>query len=429
MNIIKKFTRYVSLNIFAMLGMSCYILADTFFISIANGSDGIAALNLVLPIYSLIFAIGSMIGVGAATRFAIERARSQESSPVYFSNAVLFALIFGSIFMLVGCTVPEQLLTLFGGDARIIEVGKDYTRIFMLFAPCFMLNYICNAFVRNDKNPSLAMTATVISSLSNIVLDYVFMFPMKMGMAGAALATGLSPVIGIAICSIHLLGKNNTIRFRLMIPSIRLLAQSCMLGISAFIGEIASGVTTAVFNFLILGLTGNTGVAAYGVVANLAIVATSIFNGITQGMQPLLSDFYGKGDTDSIRNIQKLGTITALCFAAAMIGITFAFTEPLVNLFNSDNSKEMASMAFTGMRLYFPGFLFAGYNIICSGYFSATERTIPAFVVSILRGVAAIAGFAFLLSRCFGMNGVWISFAAAEGVTAMLCVIFRTIRP
>ena len=167
----RKFAKYVSQNILGMIGISAYVIADTFFISRAEGAGGITALNLVLPLYSLIFGIGAMIGVGSATRFNILRARNDERAELYFSNAVMFAVILGALFMLVGALVPGQLIAVLGGDAQIVKIGTPYTRIFLMFAPFFMGNHICNAFVRNDGNPSRAMQATLFSSLFNIVMD------------------------------------------------------------------------------------------------------------------------------------------------------------------------------------------------------------------------------------------------------------------
>ena len=226
MSVNKMFAKYVSQNIMGMIGISLYILADTFFISKAQGADGITALNLVLPLYSLIFAIGSMIGVGSATRFKILRAKTDAQADTYFTNALFWACICSLPFMLAGGIRADGIMALLGADERIIEVGTIYTRIFMLFAPFFMCNYVFNAFVRNDGAPSLAMAATLCSSLFNIVMDYVLMFPLKLGMAGAALATAVSPVVGILICSMHFGAKDNTIRFCLAMPSIRKLALS-----------------------------------------------------------------------------------------------------------------------------------------------------------------------------------------------------------
>lgn len=181
-----------------------------------------------------------------------------------------------------------------GGDAGIVALGIPYARIFLMFTPFFMCNYIVSAFVRNDGDPSLAMVATLSSSLFNVVFDYIFMFPMGLGLAGAALATAVSPIISISICSRHFFKKENSVQFVRQRPSARLLGQSCQLGISGFVGEMSSGVTTTVFNLLLLGLAGNVAVAAYGVVANFALVATAIFNGVAQGAQPLVSECYGK---------------------------------------------------------------------------------------------------------------------------------------
>lgn len=418
----KLFAKYVSQNILGMLGISVYILADTFFISLAEGADGITALNLVLPVYSLIFAIGAMMGVGSAIRFKILRARKDKSADTYFSNAIIWALIIGVVFMLMGALIPEKIVALLGGDDRIVSVGKSYTGIFMLFAPFFMWNHICNAFVRNDGAPSVAMAATLCSSIFNIIFDYVLMFPLKLGMAGAALATALSPVLGVMICCTHLLSKRSTIKFRWAIPSVKKLLASCQLGVSAFVGEISSGVTTVVFNMIILKLAGNTGVAAYGVVANTSLVAVAVFNGVSQGSQPLLSDYYGKGEKASVRKVIKMSISTALVLAVMMIALIYVFAEPVTAVFNHENNTALTAYAVTGLRLYFTGFLFAGFNIVGTGILSAVESAKWAFIASITRGFAAIIVCAFVLSCLFGMNGVWLAFPAAELITSLLVV-------
>ena len=308
MNLTKQFFKYVSQNIFGLLGTSCYILADTYFISQAAGTDGVTLLNLCLPVYNFIFAIGAMVGLGAATRYAILRAQGDERCQRYFSNAIFCACALSVPFLLAGIFAPGSLLRLMGGDAEIVALGIPYARIFLMFTPFFMCNYIVSAFVRNDGDPSLAMVATLSSSLFNVVFDYIFMFPMGLGLAGAALATAVSPIISISICSRHFFKKENGVEFVRRMPSVKLLGQSCQLGISGFVGEMSSGVTTTVFNLLLLGLAGNVAVAAYGVVANFALVATAIFNGVAQGAQPLVSECYGKSDKAGARKLLILGS-------------------------------------------------------------------------------------------------------------------------
>lgn len=416
----RPFVKYVSQNILGTIGVSAYILADTFFISQSEGADGITALNLVLPVYSLIFAIGSMIGVGSATRFALGRARGDEKADCYFSNAVFWAILLGICFMIPGMGMPDKVLSLLGGDARIVEVGTEYTRIFLFYSPFFMLNYIFNAFVRNDGDPSLAMAATMSSSLFNIVMDYVLIFPCGLGMSGAALATGLSPVVGMTICGLHFFSKKNTVTFRWKRPTVSYLVKSCQLGVAAFMGEMSSGVTTMVFNLLILGIAGNTGIAAYGVVANIAIVGTAIFNGISQGTQPLFSDTFGRGEKKSVNRLLQLAVVTAFASAIILLLVLNLFAEPIVQVFNQQGDTQLTAYAIEGVRLYFIGFLCSGFNIVGTGYLSATEKAAWAFAASILRGFVAITLCALLLSHLFGMAGVWLAFPVSELLTAIV---------
>ena len=422
MNLTKQFFKYVSQNIFGLLGTSCYILADTYFIAQAAGTDGVTLLNLCLPIYNLIFAFGSMIGLGAATRYAILRAQRDARAQRYFSNAIFSVCILAVPFMLVGIFRPDGLLRLMGGDADIVALGMNYARIFLMFTPFFMCNYVVASFVRNDGDPSLAMVATLSGSLFNVVFDYIFIFPMGLGLPGAALATAISPILSIAVCSAHFIKKSNTITFVRKAPSVRLLAQSCQLGISGFVGELSSGVTTTVFNFLLLRLAGNVAVAAYGVVANFALVATAIFNGVAQGAQPLVSQCYGKNEMAGARKLLLLGCGTALGLAALLYGVVFGYTDVLTALFNSENSALMAEFAHSGMRIYFVGYFFAGCNIVAAGYLGAVNRPAEASITSLCRGMVAIVVCSLVLSALFGMNGVWAAFPVSEAITLALTV-------
>ncbi|MDD3184198.1 MAG: MATE family efflux transporter [Anaerostipes sp.] len=420
MKIEKQLRKYIMPNVFAMLGTSCYILADTFFISVAQGADGITALNLILPIYGLIFAVGAMIGVGAATRYALHKALDKKDSNLYFSNAIIWDLIVSLIFVGLGIFCPDLVLKAMGADARILEIGTIYLRIALCFAPCFILNFVFTSFVRNDGSPKIAMAATLLSSLFNILFDYVLMFPLKLGMTGAALATGLSPILSMAICMTHYLSKRNTIRFCMMIPSIRMLLDSCKLGIVAFVGELASGITTLAFNYLLLGLAGNIAVAAYGVIANLALVGTAIFNGVSQGLQPLASEAYGRRDKEAQERIYKHSLLIGFILALILVVIVWFQAENCVKIFNSENSKVMREYGVFGIRIYFLGFFLASVNIIRAGFLSATGCASKSAMIAVMRGIVVIVLFAFIFSRFFGMTGVWIAYPATEFFTLLL---------
>ena len=419
----KQLRRYLLPNILAMIGTSCYILADTFFISLSQGPNGITALNLVLPLYGLIFALGSMIGIGSATRYALGKGSNAPDYHLYFSNSIIWTLLVGAVFVALGVAVPDGVLRLMGADETILQVGHNYIRIVLCFAPLFMLNFTCTAFVRNDGAPRIAMAATLLSGLFNILFDYLLMFPLGLGMTGAALATGFSPVVSMSICLLHYLSPRNTIRLIPTLPSLRRLLSACQLGVVAFVGEMSSGVTTMVFNFILLHLAGNAAVAAYGIVANIALVGVALFNGISQGLQPLASACHGSGDTQGQSRIYRHSMFIGLCVSAVVVAVVVTFAGTLVAVFNSQHSAQLADYATPGLRLYFLGFLFAGSNIVKSGFYSATGRGRESSILALCRGVVAIVAFAFLLSHLFGITGVWLAFPAAELFTLLLGLV------
>lgn len=423
----KSLYQYIAPNILAMVGMSCYILADTFFIATSQGTNGITALNLALPIYGLIFAIGSMIGTGSAIRYILAKATGQQETKKYFSNALIWDAIVSVIFIAAGLFFPGQVMRVMGADAVIEAIGIPYIRIVLCFTPFFMMNYAFTAFVRNDNAPHIAMAATLLSSLFNIVFDYVFMFPLGMGMTGAALATAVSPIVSILICMVHYLSPKSSVSFHFMVPSVKMLISSCSLGVVAFVGEIASAVTTMVFNFVLLGLDGNTAVAAYGVIANTALVGTAIFNGVSQGLQPLASEAHARGEEHEKHQILVKSIVTGIALAIVLIAGVWFFAADITSAFNSEQSAQLAAYAIPGIRIYFIGFFTAGINIICAGFLSATDHAKESSIVAISRGIIAIIIFALVLPTFLGITGVWLAFPAAEAVTLLLA-IFMTKR-
>ncbi|MFR5602161.1 MAG: MATE family efflux transporter [Lachnospiraceae bacterium] len=212
-SVFHQFFKYVSFNILGMLGLSCYILADTFFISKGMGADGLTALNLAIPVYSFIHGSGLMIGIGGATRYSLlKNGSSRQAMDLVFSRSVLYALGFSCMFVFAGIFFPNQLSRLLGADANVHQMTSSYLQVILVFAPAFMMNNVLLAFIRNDGNPRLSMLAMITGSLSNIVLDYLFIFPMGMGIFGAALATGFAPLISIAI-SVPISWETDTIPF------------------------------------------------------------------------------------------------------------------------------------------------------------------------------------------------------------------------
>lgn len=418
----KVIFQYISQSVIGMIGISIYILADTFFISRGFGSDGLAVLNMALPVYGLIYTIGSMIGIGSATVYSIHKS-SGEKYEDCFMQSVSWSLLFSIPFVLLGIFIPKTVLTIMGADPSLAELGKGYMRIILCAAPLFMCNYTFTGFCRNDNAPANAMLGSIAGSLFNIVFDYIFMFPMGLGFSGAAFATAFCPVVTMSICAIHFLGKDNHVQIHYSRLSLKHLKKASSIGTSSFVGEISSGMTSLIFNYLMLGLAGNTAVATYGIVANIALVCTSIFNGIAQGVQPLISNAYGKDMIKETKRLLRISLLTAFASAIIFIAVGYIRTDALTGIFNSQNSHTLLVYAHTGLRLYFPGFLISGINISLISYFSAIGQGKIVVAGSLLRGMILNTICAFILSKTNGMNGVWLSFPVAETLTLIIILI------
>ena len=418
--VLKDFVKYVSSNIMGMIGLSCYILADTFFVARGIGADGLTALNLALPVYSVINGAGLMISMGGATRYSISRGNGDKQAfRDIFSHALYFTIILSILIVILGITSTKSLALLLGADGTTLAMTSSYLRILMLFTPFFMCNNLLTCFVRNDGAPELAMTGMLIGTLGNIILDYLFIFPLHLGMKGAAMATTAAPCMGILILSTHFWRRKNQFHFHIVRPSLRRLFDICALGASSLIAELSSGVVIIVFNLILLKISGNLGVAAYGIIVNIALVLISIYTGIAQGIQPIISRNYGSREYDSIKKALRYALLLSAALSVLSYAIMFLYATPITALFNKDENPILAAMAEQGIQMYFTALPFVGTNIIAAAYLSCINRPGQAFLLSGLRGFLLIIPVAFLLSFLFGMTGVWL----AQPITELLVTI------
>ena len=423
--LLRQFTKYVSLNILGMLGVSCYILADTYFIAEGMGTLGLAALNIAIPAFSLFGSFGMMLGIGGSTRYTIAMSRGDEKEAgAVFNNTLAAIIAIAVVFELAGFLACGQIVRLLGADDATFDMTYTYLRMLFLFSPFFLLNNLFMAFVRNDDEPKLSMIAQLIGSFSNIILDYIFIFPLQMGIFGAVLATCMSPIISLAILAIHRIKRKNRFHLRPTKISGARLGGVVSLGVPSFVAEISSGLVIMIFNIIILGIEGNVGVAAYGVVANVSIVVTAIFNGIAQGSQPLISRSYGRGDSEAISKYMKYALATVAAVATVIYAIIFAFATPITAVFNSENNIMLQAIAEIGLKIYFGAALFAGFNIFAAIFFSSSEKSLPAQIISLSRGIVLIVPMAFILSDIFGMTGVWLSYPVTEAIVSIFAIVF-----
>ena len=312
-----------------------------------------------------------------------------------------------AIYFLIGILFSGPLAKLLGATKSVYDMSSVYLRVILVFAPMFMMNNLLLCYVRNDGAPQLSMMAMLGG----------------MGIFGAAFATGLAPVISILILSPFFIKKLNN--FKLVKTKLvdRHILDIVSSGLPSLVTEVSSGIVMIIFNMIILNLAGNTGVAAYGVIANLSLVVISIYTGISQGIQPLLSSGYGSGQIKKVHIIFKYAIFSVVIISICIYLIIFFKCDVIAGIFNSENNIALQNIAENGLKIYFVGCLFAGINIVSSIYFTSIEHPLPAHVISLLRGFIIIIPMAFFLSLIANMNGVWATFPVTEFIVSTISVI------
>ena len=249
-------------------------------------------------------------------------------------------------------------------------------------------------------------------------------FLISMGMFGAVIATSMAPLISMAVLSMHKISGRQQFFLKKIRFSSTMITDVLRIGIPSLITEVAAGIVMIIFNMLILGIEGNIGVAAYGVIANLALVFSSVYTGIAQGVQPLISEGYGKNETRQVKTMYRYALITLSAISIVIYGLCFSLAEPITIIFNSERNEVLQKIAVEGMKLYFMAVPFIGFNIVTSVFFSAIEKVLPAQSISLLRGIILMVPMSFLLAAVGGMTRIWLTVPVTEGIVTVLGFLF-----
>ena len=424
----KEFAKYTLFNIMAMLSVSVYILADTLFIANGIGAHALAALNFAIPIFGITSGFGLMLGIGGATKYAILKSQNEMvKAQQVFSNTALITFAVSAAFFISGLFFADNVATIMGTGEEVFEMTRTYLQVILMFAPLFMVNHLLTCFIRNDGFPMLAMLGMISSSFSNIALDYLFIIVLEMGMFGAALATGVGSIIGFCVLMTFFVRKKNSFYLTAITKcklSAKVVKDVFSTGFPSLLGESSFGFIMIAFNIIIFDLKGSMGVAAFGIIANIALVVISVHVGIGQGTQPLISKYHGLNNTENIKLIMRYATTLSLTISVVVYATMFLGAHSVASLFNNEQNPLLQEIAVEGMRIYFVGSIFTGLNIIMSFYFTSREKLRPAHITSVLRGFMVIIPLAFLLSSAMGMVGVWAALPLAEIVVFGICIYF-----
>ena len=419
----KVFVHYLIPSVSATMVTSIYILADTMMIGRGIGANGLAALNILLPLYSTFYGFGMMTGIGGSVLFGFSRGKGEEQKARgHFTTALILTAILAVLSVVLCNVFFEPLLNFLGCTESMREYAVPYGRIIMIASPVYMVSCFLQAFVRNDGEPNLAMAGVIAGGVTNVVLDYIFIYLYHWGMAGAAFATVIGTILTIVILGTHFLKKENHLKFSGAID-LRKFKDVLVNGMPSFIMELSSGVIMLLFNLQLLKYVGDIGVVVYGIVSNVALVVTSLSNGIAQAAQPMISANYGAGNKDRVREGRNLGLIVALTAGILFTGSGFVIPVPIAKLFLVP-TEQIIAMAIPAIKLYFISFVISEWNILCGTYFQAIVKPKLSLMVTLLRGVILNSILVFVLPVMFGVNGIWMVVTVSEIVTAIVVLYF-----
>lgn len=420
----KIFFRYLIPAILANMVTSIYVLADTIIIGKGIGTLAMAALNIVLPLFNIFFGNGLLFGVGGSVLMSIARGRGdQKLGECYFTLAVILNAITCVLYTVLLLVFTKPIVRFLGATDVTMPYILDYAPYVIAGLSAFSFSSLLQTFVRNDGAPKLSMFAVISGGVLNVILDLIFVFPLQMGMAGAAMASVLGSACTVCILLFHFRSKSNGLRFSLQAFSFSCIGKILQNGFTSFLVEITSGIVMFIFNIDILKCAGDIGVSMYGIICNTVIIVTCLCNGINQAAQPILSTNYGAGLAQRIGQVRRLGIKTALCICSipAILGLlvpnlfTYIFLEP---------NDEILAMSPIAIRTYFIGFFVMGINMFVVGYFQSISKPYLSLIVCLARGCVLSIIFVAVLAPLFGIIGIWASVPLAEFVTLFIALFF-----
>lgn len=423
-NVVKLYFKYFFPTMCAALSTSVYILFDTIFIGQGVGSKGLTALNISLPIYSIYFGTGLLIGIGGSTLMSIEKGRERlDKANKIFTLSFILGLILATIYCIIGFVFLEEIALVLGATKEIMPFVKEYMVVVVIGTIPFVMGSVMAPFIRADKAPKKAMFAVIFSGFLNIILDYIFVFPLDMGMRGAAIATVFSYTISCLILLTHLLSKNNTLRFKKDFYKLSYITRIFKCGLPSLFIEVSLGFVIFIFNIQILKIIGDDGVTAYSIISNAGIIAVALFNGISQTIQPLISINMGANLKERATRLRNLGLFTALVIGVAFFILCIIFPEQIVRIFVNPNNEVLA-IAINSIRIYSIAFIVMGINMVSGAYFQSIELAKESFIIAFCRGLLFVSICVFILPIFLGINGVWLSVPIGELLTLFVTIVF-----
>ena len=427
----RLFTKMFFPTLLGMFSGSVMNITDGMFVGQRVGSDALAAINIAAPVFMLVTGIALMFGIGASVRASISLAQGKtKEANREITTSLLVAVAVVTLLSAIILLNLDTMAYLFGSTDRLLPLVKEYMLWVTVGMPASCVLFAGMFYVRLDGAPKFAMWCEVIGAGLNILLDYIFIYPLDMGIMGAAIASSLSCLVGALLIMGYLIFFTKRIQLCSLRAAfgrgtrwLQTTWQQVKLGLSGFLGEVAISLMLVLGNYVFGSLLGESGVAAYSIACYCSPLFFMINNAIAQSAQPIISYDYGARRWERVRHTLRLVLTVAIVCSVAMTTLIIFLTDPLVSLFVKDDPTTHA-LAVKGMPLFAFDLLFLAVNVTMIGYFQSIKRGTWATVFTALRGYIFLILCFVALPLAWGVPGAWLAIPAAEGLTTVCIILF-----
>ena len=401
-----------------------YNVVDGIFVGRGVGDTALGAVNLAVPFITFAVAAAAMFPMGGATVVAIRLGRGdREGANRAFMAAVSLTLLLSLLLMLAGMAFAPQIVRLSGAaglSGELQELSATYLFYYSAFSVPMLMSTCLSVFVRNDGAPALSFVGMCAGAGANIFLDWLFIFPLKMGVTGAAVASGLGQVLSLAVLLSHFVRKRGALRIRPGSPDGALLCKICRRGAPEAVTQLATPVTALCYNVALAGLMGDLGVSTFSILSFLYSLANAVLSGVAQGLQPLWGLCYGRREPEEMGWYFRRGLLLNGALSLGIYGALTVFARPAVEIFNRDAALVQAASA--ALPLFALSFIPMAANLVYTAFLFSTKRSGAAGRIAVSRGIVLKAAAIFVLPLLWGAQAVWLAPLAAELVTLALAV-------
>ena len=393
-------------------------MVDAMMVGKYHGPTGNAALAVFNPLWTIIFCLGLITGIGGSVLFATARGSGDEkNAQEYFTLSMIYGIVFSVLAMIGIGLFNEPLLRFFGADDELLALAQQYLAPIYLAIPFVLFTNILSAYLRNDGNPALATKAVIIGGIFNVFGDYFCVFTLDMGIFGAGLATAIGQSISVLIMLLHFMSKKNTLRFVKPTHALRKIGNISATGFSTGINDLAMGIIGICFNRQIMAHLGSDALAIYGVITQVTTFATCLSYGIGQGIQPIVSQNYGAGLHSRIKECLKYGLCTCAGFGIVWVMAMLLAPNLILNVFMNPTPSVM-EIAPGILRTYGISYLLLPFNVFATYYFQAIMKPNISVITSLARGLVISGGTIMLFPVLFGADSIWFAMLATEILVA-----------